>query len=73
MPDARCIFEIYEIKCNCGNKYQAVVEPQEIHAKTTGNSDNYQTAAVKCEKCGKRAVFLGPVARTVEITGDNFP
>ena len=70
MPQARCIFEIYEVTCNCGQKYQALVEPQEIHAKTTGDGDKYQTAGVKCPACKKMAVFLGPLARPVEITGE---
>jgi Zn finger protein HypA/HybF involved in hydrogenase expression len=72
MSLARCVYEIYEVTCKCGEKYQALVEPQEIHAKTTGNTDKYQTAGVRCPKCKNLAVFLGPVARPVEITGEDF-
>jgi hypothetical protein len=70
MPDARCVYEIYEVTCGCGKKYQALVEPQEIHAKTTGNTDKYQTAGVRCPDCKKTAVFLGPIARPVAIRRD---
>lgn len=69
MSLARCQFEIYEITCKCGRKFQAMVEPQEIHAKTIGNGDKFDTAGVKCPQCGKLTVFLGPVARPIEITG----
>jgi len=70
MPEARCVFEIYKVKCKCGEIFQALVEPQQIHAETTGETDNYQTSAVRCPSCKTPAVFLGPVARPVEIKGD---
>ena len=69
MTQARCQFEIYEVNCICGKIFQAMVEPQEPHAKTVGNGDKYDTAGVKFPSCGKLAVFLGPVARPIEITG----
>ena len=67
---ARCVYEVYEVTCSkCKTKFQVLTEPQEIHAKTTGSADQYQTAGAKCPKCGSLAIFLGPVARPVEITG----
>lgn len=67
MPTASCIFEVYEVTCNCGTKFKALVEPQEPHAKIVESGDKYQIAGAKCPACGLLAVFLGPVARPVSI------
>lgn len=70
MMDAVCQYEIYLVTCSmCGTKFQALVEPQEPHAKTIEGNYEYPTSGVKCPKCGKLAVFLGPVAHEVNITG----
>lgn len=69
MSDARCQFEIYIVACKCGTKFQAIVEPQEPHIKTIGNGDKYDTSGVRCPNCKTLAVFLGKVARPIEING----
>ena len=56
MISARCISEIYQVSCKCGEKYLIDVEPQETFKAYDGK---IPIVTVVCPFCGESAEFLG--------------